>query len=154
MVEALHKKTVMVQQSSCVSSVTTFRLEITLNKHVNTKHPKKASHLDETECKICWKIFVSTFEIIKHMDEHMQKNQKIMPFTCKLCRLGLENDRGIKSHMINHIERVLAEDGKAETSEKELTSKLAAKKYCEENTDTEDFSEKQAVAITDAYLAK
>ena len=138
----------------CVKCDSTFKSEVTLNKHVNTKHPEKVLHMDETKCKICGKIFVSTFEIIKHMNEHMEQNQKILPFTCKLCGLGLEHDREIKNHMINHVERVLAEDEKAKKSENELISKLAAIEESEENTDSEDFTEEQAVAIADAYLAK
>ena len=35
----------------CVKCDSTFKSEMTLNKHVNTKHPEKVSHLEKTECK-------------------------------------------------------------------------------------------------------
>ena len=93
-------------------------------------------------------------DLVVKQTKMSDQSLKMMPFTCKLCGLGIGNDREIKMHMINHVERVLAEDEKAEKSEKELASKLAAIEESEENTDTEDFTEEQSVAIADAYLAK
>ena len=45
-------------------------------------------------------------EIIKHMDEHMQEQQRNKQFVCKLCCLGLESNHYIQNHMIHHVETV------------------------------------------------
>ena len=103
----------------------TFISKIALKKHVKIKHPISFSLQDEIKCTICDEKFWSTKEIIKHMEEHIQKQQREKPFVCKLCGLGFKNDEEIRNHMINHVERVLKEDKNEDTSAKELAKRLA-----------------------------
>ena len=48
--------------------------EITMNKHMNTKHIQKFS---ENECSLCEDRFTSVTELKKHIDEHIEEIETI-----------------------------------------------------------------------------
>ena len=83
--------------------------DITLKKHINTKHPDSQREIhneSESECYMCGEKFKNPWDYLKHLEWHKSRKDRL--FECKLCVFKSIQDTEIRDHMINHVENVLA----------------------------------------------
>ena len=76
----------------CEACDFTSKNEISLKKHINTKHV-------EHKCEKCPAQFQTSIELLKHRAEH-QESDKGGKFNCDECSCRYTNKKNLKKHMI------------------------------------------------------
>ena len=85
-------------------------MEITLNKHINTKHTE-SEKLCKFKCSLCEDKFQTSAELADHIEDHLQEireldisklrnGQKV--FKCNVCQYQSSNDEEVRKHLISH----------------------------------------------------
>ena len=95
--------------------------EVTLNKHINTKHISELKsekviqqdyETEISECSICDDKFLTEQEYNNHIKEHIEEIKEIdieylksghEIFDCSTCHFQSNNPVAIKTHLTNHV---------------------------------------------------
>ena len=103
--------------------------EITLSKHINTKHAQKgledatkhiACNSLEFECTLCKDRFNTRNDLDRHKAEHIEEIENIDieslthghdMFECNLCSFESGHEDSVKEHLIQHINSPKDESG-------------------------------------------
>ena len=102
------------------------KLEITLKKHINTKHYEKAvlpaavkPPKSDLQCVLCDNIASTQKEFNEHVEGHLKEIRIMEPnhllyesetFKCKVCNFKSRNKNAVKNHLLDHINDSLPDD--------------------------------------------
>ena len=101
------------QELKCNQCAFVCEKEITLNKHINTKHGTGLeTQICFSECLICEEKFVTKSKLQKHKDDHIEEINALVIkkitkghelLECNLCSFESGHEDSIREHMIDHV---------------------------------------------------